>query len=75
MIMPKQQTDASQKRKAWIKENGDFICIGLISAMLTAFFFVAFVLPKPEGPFNFGFGPEMECKNVGTGEPVCVSRR
>jgi hypothetical protein len=73
--MPKKQTDASRRRKEWVRRNGDFLAIGAVSALITVFFYIAFVFSVPRGEFNFGFGPEMECKNVGTGEPVCVRKR
>jgi hypothetical protein len=25
-------------------------------------------------PFNFGFGPDMDCRNVPFGEPICIRK-
>jgi hypothetical protein len=73
-IMPKQKKDASRKRNEWIKKNGDFLAIAAVSGLIALLVWLT-TIPLDSRPFNFGFGPEMNCQNVGAGEPVCIRRR
>jgi ABC-type phosphate/phosphonate transport system permease subunit len=68
--MPKQQTDASRK---W-REN---IRIALIVGILVLLGIGAIVRSniRDYGPSNMGLGSDMDCKNLGYGEPVCVKKR
>jgi len=50
------------------------IAVGLLVASLGFFLFVMIVSSGISLPFNFGFGSEMECHNVGYGDPVCTKR-
>jgi hypothetical protein len=63
-----------------MKKNGDFVAIALLSGLITALAYMVIAStispPSPsDKPFNFGFGPEMDCQPVGLGEPVCVRKR
>ncbi len=67
-----------RKQSAWVKKNGDFIAIAVLSGFITALIYIAAAGsdgPRPAKPFNFGFSPAMDCQPVGLGEPVCVLRR
>jgi hypothetical protein len=68
--MPKQQTDASRK---W-REN---IRIILIIGILVLLGIGAIVRANiyNYGSSNWGLGSDMECKNLGYGEPICVRKR
>jgi len=71
-------SDAVRKQSAWVKRNGDFIAIALLSAFITALIYIVAAgpdWPRPAKPFNFGFDRGMDCEPVGLGEPVCVRRR
>jgi hypothetical protein len=71
-------SDAVRRQSAWVKRNGDFIAIAVLTGFITALIFiVAFDadVPRPAKPFNFGFDRGMDCEPVGLGEPVCVRRR
>jgi len=57
-----------------IPYRGDMIAVGLLVASLGFFLFVMIVSSGISLPFNFGFGSEMECHNVGYGDPVCTKR-
>ena len=60
----------------WAKpRRGDIVAISLIAALLVLFFIITFVSSGRSLPFNFGFGPEMECHSMGDGDPVCIRKR
>jgi hypothetical protein len=68
--MPKQQTEVSRK---W-REN---IRIGLIVGTLVMLGIGAIVRSNIHdyGSNNWGLGSDMDCRNLGYGEPVCVKKR
>jgi hypothetical protein len=60
----------------WAKpRRGDIVAITLIAALLVLFFIINVVSSGRSLPFNFGFGPEMECHPMGDGDPVCIKKR
>jgi len=64
-----------------MKKNGDFFAIAVLSGLFTFLLYIVITTTNSppsspsEKPFNFGFGPEMDCQPVGLGEPICVRRR
>jgi hypothetical protein len=45
--------------------RGDIVAIGLVAALLLLFFIINVFSSGRPLPFNFGFGPEMECHAMG----------
>ena len=56
--------------------RGDVLAIALMAAIVLALLVVGArksALLSLDGS-NHGFGPDMECTSVGSGEPVCVRK-
>ncbi len=54
---------------------GDVLGIAFVLAVLVIVVFVMVRYPNfAQQSTNAGFGPDWECKNTGTGEPVCVKK-
>lgn len=59
-------------------KRGDVLAIIAVLAFLGFLFLIALVSSLSQGGgqgFNFGFGADMDCQNVGYGEPVCTKKR
>ena len=57
--------------------NGDFIAVALLSGFITFLIYIVIAsgdLRTLGQPFNFGFGPNMDCRYVGSLEPVCTAK-
>ena len=55
--------------------NGDFFAIALLSAFIIALILIVIASgdTRPtDRRFNFGFGANIDCQNVGSLDPVCA---
>jgi len=56
-------------------KRGDILAIALAAALIGLLTLASVVsVGRSNRPFNFGFGPEMECRDVHFGEPVCFRK-
>ena len=68
--MPKQQTDASRK---WREKIRNAFIVGVLVLLVIGAIVRSNI--RNYGPTNLGLGSDMDCQNLGYGEPVCVKKR
>ena len=59
-------------------KRGDILAVIAVLSFLGFLLLVAVVSSGSQNKgeqFNFGFGKEFDCQNVGYGDPVCTKRR